>query len=715
MSDRERHVNRILAEALKLPAGERFAYAEEQCGPDRDLYLEVASLLRHHHTADKSFELPELPVSENEQRSVDRLRLERFEVGELISEGGMGKVFEGRQISPERRVAIKVLSPELSSNTKAAEYFVREAAVLAKLDHHSIVKVIESGECDGTLFMVMEYVAGEDGGPPVTLRDVLDRGALEPGRVRAIMLDITSALGFAHKQGCVHRDIKPSNILIDRHGKARILDFGIASVDLASRKLTTGNMVMGTLDYMSPEQKTNTGVVGGQSDVFSLGVVLYEMLTGKLPLGAFEPPSVCRPELGTTWDGVVHKALESQCERRFRSMEEFRRALPSLKSAPVLSSEHAAQAVRGPGSGSAEVAVLEGHTGLVTTLAFTADSQSVVSGGRDKCVRMWNLLTGERIDWEGHTEKINCVAADPLGRWCASGSDDHTVRLWPMDGKAGGFVLKEHRAPVVSVAFHPKGVKLVSCSLDSYHTVVPFEANFFRQFCLAVKYFFRADNRVKIWDIRKWCFDSDIQASSENANRFLAGDGEKRWEIWGDEVVSDWLTHRWRLARGIPFVRSVEFLPNSYLATNHGVGWIVWQLPSYLVERFLGKRDDRRPQSIRISPDCHQGLFIRCENMGSTVTVDELGGMQEKQRFLGETHVEGADVTSDWSRMVSCGGDGTVRVWDMRDGRQLDEFRFPDVPRVVRVSPDNRFCAAGGGDVHNESAEFKVRVWNMPP
>jgi serine/threonine protein kinase len=696
MSDRERHVNRILAEALKLPGSDRLAYVEEQCGPDRDLYLEVASLLQHHHTADKSFDLPELPVSKHEQRPIDRLRLERFEVGELISEGGMGKVFEGRQISPERRVAIKVLSPALSSNTKAAEYFVREAAVLAKLDHQSIVKVIESGECDGTLFMVMEYVAGEDGGPPVTLRDVLDRGPMEPGRVRAILLDITSALGFAHKQGFVHRDIKPSNILIDRHGKARIVDFGIASVDLVSRKLTTGNMVMGTLDYMSPEQKTNTGVVGGQSDVFSLGVVLCEMLTGKLPHGAFEPPSTCRPELGTTWDEVVRRALEYRCERRFRTMEEFREALPSLKSAPVpLRDERVGQAVRGPESGSAEVAVLEGHTGLVTTLAFGANSKRIVSAGWDKVVRVWNLSTGERVDWEGHTDYVNCVAIDPLGRWCASGSDDQTIRLWPLIDGLGVLTLNRQRAEVESVDFSVSGKQLISCSCGDDMPESMWQL-------------LRTYNRVQIWDI--------CELGETRSEGPVRSDGNQRWEVVPGHVLIGRMWDNWKLLRAEVFVaRFAEFLPEGVVITKHDGGWVRWGGASKCIMKTatLSTSDPRLfDKWWRVSPDLSKGIFS--DRSGTPIYLESLAECRRIQDFFGHNgRIADIAVTSDWSRLVSSSCDGTVRVWEMGTGKEIERFVHPGLPGVLRISPDNRVVAVATG-YSSDCEDNDVRVWRLP-
>src|SRR5262245_34217392 len=212
----------------------------------------------------------------------------QLDIMELIGQGGMGAVYKARQPALDRFVALKILPPELGEDPAFAERFAREARALARLSHPHVVSVYDSGRAGGLYYFLMEYVDG------VSLRELLRTGQLSPARALQIVPQICEALQYAHEEGVVHRDIKPENILLDGKGRVKIADFGLAKLVRAAGPapaLTAPEQVMGTPHYMAPEQRAMPQQVDHRADIYSLGVVFYELLTGELPLGRFPPPS----------------------------------------------------------------------------------------------------------------------------------------------------------------------------------------------------------------------------------------------------------------------------------------------------------------------------------------------------------------------------------------------------------------------------------------
>ncbi len=207
----------------------------------------------------------------------------QLEILSLIGQGGMGAVYLARQLKLDRFVGLKVLPEEWGRDPAFSERFQREARALARLNHPHIVSVHDFGDAGGHFYLLMEYVDGAN------LRRLLQSGPLEPRLALQMVPQICDALQYAHEEGVVHRDIKPENILLDNRGRVKIADFGLAKLvgpSRASFTLTGTHQVMGTLDYMAPEQRSRPQEVDHRADIYSLGVVFYEMLTGELPLGA---------------------------------------------------------------------------------------------------------------------------------------------------------------------------------------------------------------------------------------------------------------------------------------------------------------------------------------------------------------------------------------------------------------------------------------------
>jgi Protein kinase domain len=240
-----------------------------------------------------------------------------------IGMGGMGVVWRARQIQLDRTVAIKLLRPELAADPSFAERFAREARALARLQHPNIVAVYDYGQALGLFYLVMEHIDGTD------LRALLD-GELTAVQALAIVPQLCDALQYAHEEGVIHRDVKPENILVDRRGRVRIADFGLAKLhDTHASRATSSGRVLGTAHYMAPEQIDRPGEVDHRADIFALGVVIYEMLTGKLPIGRFQPPShLCA--LDVRLDEVVLRTLEHDRELRFQQVSEVKDRVVAL-------------------------------------------------------------------------------------------------------------------------------------------------------------------------------------------------------------------------------------------------------------------------------------------------------------------------------------------------------------------------------------------------
>ena len=273
------------------------------------------------------------------------LRFPGLEISEFIGRGGMGAVYKARQTSLDRVVALKILPPEIGREADFTQRFAREAQAMAKLNHPHIVAIYDFGQADDLFYFLMEFVDGP------SLRQILNTGGVSANEALAIVPQICEALQFAHDHGIVHRDIKPENILLNRQGQVKIADFGLAKLigqmgetpdekpgegtgvkigvgqgDIGmdqSGERTAPDKILGTPRYMAPEQKTHCESVDHRADIYSLGVVFYEMLTGELPGKQIIPPSQ-KIAIDVRLDEIVLRALEKQPELRYQHASELK-------------------------------------------------------------------------------------------------------------------------------------------------------------------------------------------------------------------------------------------------------------------------------------------------------------------------------------------------------------------------------------------------------
>ena len=264
---------------------------------------------------------------------VDTLRplFPQLEILQLVGKGGMGAVYKARQPGLDRLVALKILPAGVAGDPGFADRFNREARALARLQHPRIVGVHDFGIAGGLHYLLMEYVDGPN------LRQVQRSGGLTPPQALRIVPEICDALQFAHDRGIVHRDIKPENLLLDRDGHVKITDFGIAKMmgpEAETMSLTGAVDVIGTPHYMAPEQIEKPADVDHRADIYSLGVVFYELLTGELPIGRFAAPSH-RVQLDVRLDEVVLRSLEKEPARRYQQVSQVKTQLDTIAESPA--------------------------------------------------------------------------------------------------------------------------------------------------------------------------------------------------------------------------------------------------------------------------------------------------------------------------------------------------------------------------------------------
>ena len=345
----------LLADAMELPAGERDGFVSNRCDPNSTILVEARRLLSRADSADRMLS-PEvrgrmISVAQS-AASAHPEQIGPYRIRRKIGEGGMGRVYEAEQVSPRRRVAIKAIRFGLETGAMRRR-FEYEAQILGQLEHPGIARLYESqiGVGDGSMqaYLVMELVEGKP------IDEYARSGALDArGKIR-LVIKVCEAIEYAHRIGVIHRDLKPANILVDADGQPKVLDFGVAKaigVDIEAPFRTQAGQIIGTLAYLSPERVESTHPVDTRSDVYSLGVILYELLVGQLPIDVSNLSVVSAvhricsesPKMLGTIDRslrgdievVIARAIDKDPSRRYPSAEAFARDLQRfLEGRPV--------------------------------------------------------------------------------------------------------------------------------------------------------------------------------------------------------------------------------------------------------------------------------------------------------------------------------------------------------------------------------------------
>jgi eukaryotic-like serine/threonine-protein kinase len=402
-SDRWRRLEALFYETLELEPEARADFLDKRCDGDTAMRKEVEALLE---SAEKPIDFLEKPVFEAAHRMIGDpsttsiapgTQLTHYEIISMIGAGGMGEVYLAEDKRLRRKVALKMLAPELTGDERGLRRFEHEAHAASALNHPNILTIYEFGQADGMHFIASEFIEG------VTLRQRLVNGRLELSTAVEIAIQIASALAAAHACGIVHRDIKPENVIVRTDGIVKVLDFGIAKLTerrvgetIRRRATTVGastsepGMVLGTAKYMSPEQARGVDV-DARSDIFSLGAVVYELVTGRSAFDGdtasdiiaeilkVEPPSPVEfaPETQHELERIISKALRKDRENRYQTVKDLLIDLQDFKKETEFQAQLRRSARPGDRSGVARSSDARGRRRLELAKAGSGSRKSL--------------------------------------------------------------------------------------------------------------------------------------------------------------------------------------------------------------------------------------------------------------------------------------------------------------------------------------------------
>jgi serine/threonine protein kinase len=625
----------------------------------------------------------------------------RYRLDCLLSEGGFGQVWKGFDLELQRPVAVKIPKPSRKFSPEEVERFIAEARKVARLRHPGIVAVHDICRESGGYFFVSDLIDGTD------LAARLRQGRLPPNQAARLVAEIARILAYAHGQGLIHRDIKPANILLDGQDSPLLTDFGIAATE--QELLNEPQRTLATLAYASPEQVSGQ-VIDARSDIWSLGVVLYELLSGRLPFDdpspvalkekivSDDPPSLRKldPAIPPRLERICLKCLAKSPDQRYATTQElageldtFLRSLQPKKSkllalagilvlagviglAAVWSRLHTPtstkeqqpdqnEKTRADDQAPAFQAVrsFQGHTKPVLCVAFSPDGKLIASGSADETMRLWRVDEGTD---DGVALKqvtgVSSLAFTSDGKTLACGCENGTVRLWAVSGAKPkeGLVLPGHSGLITCVAFSPDGKFLVTGGKDG-----------------TVRLLSRAADKPSAAVIPNTGGTVLWLGFSPDGGKLLVGYGDGK-DKPGEFYLWELMTKEGKL-----------------------------QLALRQKAPLSGLKDLR---SLLISPD---GTLI----LAATLTEAYVWGKEEGKDFYRVT-ASFARATlcvalSPDQRQALCGGkDGLVRLWDVKSMKEVALLKgHTQAVRCVAFA-GNRGMAAAGSD------DGTVRLWKLP-
>jgi WD40 repeat protein/serine/threonine protein kinase len=671
-------------------------------------------------------------------------RIGEYRIESRIGEGGMGVVYLAEHAVLERKVALKVLTPQMADDEAFRQRFLRESRLAARLYHPNVIPIHDAGESDGVLYLAMHYVEGTD------LATVLRAGGpLSPDETISILEPVAGALDEAHANGLVHRDVKPANIMIgtpvagSRTTQVFLTDFGLVRRIDSQTRITESRVFVGTLTYAAPEMFQGRDI-DSRADVYALACVLFECLTGAPPFASdmpeamiaahlFTPPPAAtssRPDLPPGIDAVLARGLAKDRKDRYPTCGELMAAarealerppaepavpaaepetlenaaverfvdptidlpplptMPGFEPHPDLASKEADIDVpHAEAEPSLEVPSLREvarmpHEANVYALAFNPNGNSLVTRPLGDTAILWDL-NGAEIARMKHDAPLDAVASSPTGTSIATASHDGTARLWDLGGQE--LVRMPHPKIVWAVAYSPDGERVATSSQDG---------------------------TVRLWDLegrelQRMRHSQGLLGAEHHRVLAFSPDGQRLASSGGDHMVRVWdLAGRAVASMRHPGgflteVRGVVFSPDGryVLSMSDEKVAVLWELTGRAAARMT------HGGSVRAAVFTPDGRHIATGCGDGTVRLWDLAGHDELW-MRHDAAVWALAMSADGSYLATGSSDKTARLLTLA-GDEIARLNHEGQVTAVAFSPDGRLLATAGGDK-------TAHVWALP-
>jgi len=675
------------------------------------------------------------------------LLLGSYVVLERLGEGGMGSVFKARHQKLDRTVAVKMIRKDKDGSPDAVRRFRREIEAASRLQHPNIVQALDADQNGDALFLVMELVEGTD-----LARLVKKNGPLPVGQACNAIRQAALGLQHAHEKGLVHRDIKPANLMVSKAGVVKVADLGLArwkreeGEESASRGITREGSVIGTVDYLAPEQATDSRSVDIRADLYSLGCAFYYLLTGQVPFPGgqaieklyrhrFEEPkplAEVRPETPAAVIAVVRRLMAKKPEERYQTPAEVATELEQLMrsgfkgagKAPAAPRQGRRRALIAAGAalvpllmaawflnpfggGGPTVAATPVKLSIQPTAAPPAAPPTAVAVApptRPASVAPVTQRqepsrppitpdpvptpTGNDRRLTGHTSSVTCLALSPDGNALLSGAMDNTLRLW--DWRTGKLLrtLTGHKEPVRAAIFSPDGTRILSSGgmWDG------------------------KDLAIHIWDASTGTeikrFTGHIQtvnalAFTVDGQKLLSGGADKDLRLW-DLTAGKELRPATRVTNYLYCLTPTPDGAHVLAGGRHKSFWLIDVASGEVVRAFNGHSD--AIHSIAVNADGTLGVSGSNDR---SIRMWNLKTGEETRRLDYPDAVNSVALSRDGARLLTANRDRTIRLLDLRSGQEITKFTAHNssVTRAI-FTPDERGVIS--------CCEGLIAVWPLP-
>ena len=754
-------IEELLQQALDLQPHERPAFLKQTCNGDASLIAEVEALLKRETEAHSFMESPaiaSLPQVEPPSQ------ISHYRIEKRIGSGGMGEVFKAHDETLHRIVAVKMLPAEFTSDTDRVRRFEQEAFAASRLNHPNIITIFEITHDGDAHFIAEEIVEGK------TLRELLrDPESNKPKPLELecaldIAIQIGRALKAAHTAWIIHRDIKPENIMVRDDGLVKVLDFGIAKLDgeralfVSSRdnmssaafqseepSLTIPGAIMGTASYMSPEQSRGEPL-DGRTDLFSLGIVMYEMLTGvQLVTGATRTvvldrlkrseeivgPALKSGNVPKELQRILCRVLRSDREERYASAGEFLDDLIGFKSRLERRTTRRllglsavtlviALAIAGVAAFLSvqetwvETVLRDGHSAAVRRAVFSPDGKLLVSVSEDHQVIVWDFKRRMRLKTlTEHTGPVTTVAFSPDGKWFFTGGQDQAAILWNAATLTKELVWNDQRGPVITASFSPDASLLVYAAdrvailreTKSWRQVREFQSRIgiHGNFVFLENGRLLADNRGNVWDIASG--EEKILRADWGGNWLaLAPDGKQVVVVDAHGVVKTGDSLYAKTLQTQPahhdHGRAIAYSPDRKLVASGSERVLLWDAST--MTRIAPLEYDSAVWSVAFSPDGR--WLVSTHGDGSILVWDVVNRELEANLRQHSGAVRAVTFSPDGERLATGSDDQSVILWDAKNG-QKQAVLTPHQTRIGGVA----FSSDGTWFVSSDQAGSIIR------